>query len=268
MLDLNSTSPDATLAQPVPVALFISDLHLHEGLPLTTQAFFTFLRDQALKAQQLYLLGDVFEYWAGDDDIVTGYNQQVAGAIRRVSDAGVSVFWMAGNRDFLVGKGFAQATGATILPDPSVTTIAGQRIVLTHGDAQCTDDTSYMAFRAQVRQPGWQQTFLEMPLQKRKEIINGMRHESRQAQRNKSSDIMDVNANAIAALFNANGADTIIHGHTHRPARHTYQENGSVRIRYVLPDWDCDDEEKRGGWIAICDDATIRRYAVHGAELP
>lgn len=268
MHDLNSTLPvTATTAQPKPVALFISDLHLQDGLLHTTQAFFAFLRDHAIRAQQLYLLGDVFEYWAGDDDIATPYNRQVVDAIRHISDAGVDVFWMAGNRDFLAGSDFAQAAGATILPDPFVAMIAGRRLVLTHGDAQCTDDVSYMAFRAQVRQPAWQQAFLAMPLPKRKEIINGMRDASRQAQRVKSSDIMDVNAIAIASLFDATGAATIIHGHTHRPARHAYRENDVDRIRYVLPDWDCDDEPKRGGWIAIDDDGTIRRYGVDGVEI-
>ncbi len=236
-------------------------------MPRTTQAFFAFLRDQAIKAQQLYLLGDVFEYWAGDDDIATSYNQTVVNAIRQISDAGVNVFWMAGNRDFLVGHDFALATGVTILPDPFVTLIAGQRIVVTHGDAQCTDDISYMAFRAQVRQPEWRQMFLAMPLAKRKEIINGMRAESRQAQSNKSSDIMDVNANEIALLFETTGTATIIHGHTHRPTRHQYHNNDGDRTRYVLPDWDCDDEPKRGGWIAMYNNGTIKRYGIDGVEI-
>jgi UDP-2,3-diacylglucosamine hydrolase len=268
MQDLNPLlAASENTAQPAPVALFISDLHLQDRLPYTMQAFFAFLRDHAIKAQQLYLLGDVFEYWAGDDDMATPCNQQVIDAIRQLSNAGVAVFWMAGNRDFLVGHDFAQAAGATILPDPFVARIAGRQVVLTHGDAQCTDDVSYMAFRAQVRQSDWQQTFLAMPLAKRKEIIDGMRNDSRQAQRSKSSDIMDVNAQAIASLFDATGTATIIHGHTHRPAQHEYHENGVDHIRYVLPDWDCDTEPKRGGWIAMYDDGAIRRYGIDGAEL-
>ena len=138
----------AKKAQPETVALFVSDLHLQETMPRTTRAFFDFLRQHAIHAQQLYLLGDVFEYWAGDDDMATPYHQQVIGAIRAVSDAGVAVFWIAGNRDFLVGTGFAQASGLTLLPDPFVTTIAGQRVVLAHGDASavvrariCVPDT-------------------------------------------------------------------------------------------------------------------------------
>jgi UDP-2,3-diacylglucosamine hydrolase len=251
-------------AQAEPVALFVSDLHLQASLPRTTQAFLAFLRDRAGNAQQLYVLGDLFEYWAGDDDIVTPYNQQIVDALRRVSDAGVALFWIAGNRDFLIGDGFARATGATILPDPTVTTIAGQSLVLAHGDAQCTDDIAYMAFRAQVRDPTWQRDFLARPLAERKQIIEGLRSESRAAQRGKSYDIMDVNAAAIAALFQAAGTALMIHGHTHRPARHQSSDN---RVRYVLPDWDCDADVPRGGWIAIHADGAIKRQDVDGAEL-
>ncbi|MEN3364582.1 MAG: UDP-2,3-diacylglucosamine hydrolase [Burkholderiales bacterium] len=245
----------AHTAQPDPVALFVSDVHLKPSLPRTTQAFFDLLRGRARNAQQLYLLGDIFEYWAGDDDIVEPYNKQVLDAIRQVSDAGTAVFWMAGNRDFLVGDGFAKAAGLTLLPDPFVTTIAGLRITLVHGDEQCTDDAAYMAFRAQVRQPAWQQQFLAMPLVQRKAIIAGLRDESQKAQRTKSYDIMDVNAAAIGALFDDSGTSIMIHGHTHRPARHDYEG----RTRYVLPDWECDVEPQRGGWIELAADGTIRR---------
>lgn len=261
-----SAFPEKT-ARPEPVALFVSDLHLQESLPRTTQAFFTFLRDYATKAQQLYLLGDVFEYWSGDDAIVKPYNRRVVDAIRQVSDAGVSVFWTAGNRDFLVGENFARATGAVLLPDPFVANIAAQQIVLTHGDAQCTDDVPYMAFRAMVRDPDWQRAFLLQPLTQREKIIEGMRNESRQAQRGKSYDILDVNAAATASLFHATGTSVMIHGHTHRPARHEYRDNGAKCVRYVLPDWDCDADPKRGGWIAIGADGVIRRFGVDGSDL-
>lgn len=254
-------------AQPDMVALFISDLHLQASMPHTALAFFDFLRVHAMKAQQLYLLGDIFEYWAGDDDIATPFNQQVVNAIRHVSDAGVAVFWMAGNRDFLVGDAFADAAGATLLPDPLVTTIAGKKMILTHGDAQCTDDVAYMAFRAQVRQPDWQHAFLAMPLAKRKAIIEGLRKGSQEAQRAKSDDIMDVNTDAIASLFDASDAAIMIHGHTHRPARHEYHPNDSERVRYVLPDWDYESAPMRGGWIGIDLDGAIRRFGTDGNEL-
>jgi UDP-2,3-diacylglucosamine hydrolase len=252
----------AQTARPAPVGLFVSDVHLKPSLPRTTQAFLDLLRIRASNAQQLYLLGDIFEYWAGDDDIATPYNRQVIDAIRQLSDAGTAVFWIAGNRDFLVSDEFAKTSGATLLPDPYVTTIAGQRITLAHGDAQCTDDAAYMAFRAQVRQPAWQQAFLAQPLAQRKAIIEGLRNQSREAQRAKSYEIMDVNAGAIQSLFDATGTSIMIHGHTHRPARHDYSHDTTDRSRYVLPDWDCEAEPPRGGWIEIAGDGMIRQFSL------
>jgi UDP-2,3-diacylglucosamine hydrolase len=254
-------------AQSDQIALFVSDLHLQESQPRTTRAFFDFLSRHAMHAKQLYLLGDLFEYWAGDDDLANLYIDSVTNAIRRVAESGVKVFWIAGNRDFLVGKGFAEAAGLTLLPDPFVAVIAGQKITLTHGDAQCTDDVSYMTFRDQVRQPKWQQQFLALPLSRRKEIIDEIRNESRSAQRDKSMEIMDVNADAIASLFDSTGTSIIIHGHTHRPARHAYQNKDIVRTRYVLSDWECDSGTPRGGWIAVGSDGTIKRFEINGAEL-
>lgn len=265
MHESSMTPKPVQKAQPQTVALFVSDLHLQASLPRTTETFFDFLT-RAKKSQQLYLLGDIFEYWAGDDDMTTPYNRRVVDAIRDVSDSGVKVFWMAGNRDFLVGADFARASGAIILPDPFVATLAGQRLVLTHGDAQCTDDVAYMDFRAQVRQADWQQQFLAMPLVQRKAIIDGMRHESRAAQSAKSRDIMDVNAGAIAALFESSATSLMIHGHTHRPACHQYGKGNESRVRYVLPDWDCEGEPIRGGWIALENDGTIKRYDAAGTE--
>jgi len=256
---------NGTKAQSDQIALFVSDLHLQESHPRTAQAFFDFLKQHAVHADQLYLLGDLFEYWAGDDDLVTPFNKRIADALRAVSDAGVEIFWIAGNRDFLVSDGFASSTGVRLLPDPSVVTLAGQKIVLAHGDAQCTDDTSYMAFRAQVRQPEWQKQFLAQPLQQRKAIIAGMRTESRSAQQTKSMEIMDVNASAIHALFDATGTSIMIHGHTHRPARHDYKD--MARVRYVLSDWEFDTEKPRGGWIAVGSDGIVRRFGLDGIEI-
>lgn len=262
-----TASHQASKAQPETVALFVSDVHLHESLPKTTKAFLDFLQNHARHARQLYLLGDLFEYWAGDDDLDTPYNRQIADALQAVSAAGAEVFWIAGNRDFLVGAAFAKAIGATLLPDPYVTTIAGRKVALAHGDALCTDDTGYMAFRAQVRQPQWQNEFLAMPLAKRKAIIAGMRDQSRAAQREKSYEIMDVNAAAVEDLFDATGSALLIHGHTHRPARHSHPAQSGERLRYVLADWDCDTEAPRGGWIALTADGTLRRIGLDGLEL-
>jgi UDP-2,3-diacylglucosamine hydrolase len=253
-------------AQPKTVALFISDLHLTQLRPKTTQAFLNFLATQAMKARKLYLLGDVFEYWAGDDDISEPYNQKIIKAIRQVSDAGIDVFWIAGNRDFLAGHDFARASGVKILSEPFDATIAGQRIILLHGDAQCTDDQAYMDFRSEVRTPEWQKKFLSMPLLRRKQIIEELRTNSRKEQMAKSSGIMDVNKNAISSLFDTTGASIMIHGHTHRPARHEYQQGAKTYVRFVLPDWELDTEPVRGGWIAICNEGTIQQIRVDGSE--
>ncbi|UTY60111.1 UDP-2,3-diacylglucosamine diphosphatase [Massilia sp. erpn] len=244
--------------------LLISDLHLQPAQPAITEAFHRFLREQAPAARQLYLLGDLFEYWAGDDDLQEPFHQQIVDALRRLSDAGVEVFWIAGNRDFLVGSAFAAAAGLTLLPETWVIEAAGQRIVLVHGDAQCTDDIKYMEFRAQVRQPAWQQQFLAMPLAQRKAIIAGLRESSRQEHGNKTYEIMDVTPQAIRTVFEQTGASVMIHGHTHRPALHRLE--GGLR-RYVLPDWEPASTPPRGGWIAIGDDGAITRHALDGSIL-
>lgn len=236
-----------------PFALFISDLHLQVSHPRTLDAFLRFLAERAVHAEQLYLLGDIFEYWAGDDDLADPFHQQIIGAIRAVADAGTAVFWIAGNRDFLVGPGFADAAGLSILQEPHVIEAGTRRIALVHGDAQCTLDTKYMAFRAQVRDPAWQAHFLGMPLAQRKGIIAGLREGSREAHTGKSYDTMDVTPAAVAELFDTLDADVIIHGHTHRPAVHAY----GAKLRYVLPDWELDDAPHRGGWIALYPDGTI-----------
>jgi UDP-2,3-diacylglucosamine hydrolase len=246
------------------LALFISDLHLHAAHPETCDAFFAFLRERAMASSALYLLGDIFEYWAGDDDLSDPLHQAIAGAIRAVSEAGVAVYWIAGNRDFLAGSAFAAAAGLQLLDEPHLIDVAGQRVVLVHGDAQCTDDLNYMAFRQQVRDPAWQRQFLAMPLAQRMAIIAGMRQGSKQAHSTKSAEIMDVNPAAVRALHESSGADIIIHGHTHRPALHLEGD----RRRYVLPDWEPLSEPPRGGWIAISSGGAITRHDLDGKTLP
>jgi UDP-2,3-diacylglucosamine hydrolase len=246
-----------------PDALLISDLHLQVGHPRTSEAFFDFLATRAIAARQLYVLGDLFEYWAGDDDLEEPFHLRVANALRALSDTGVAIFWIAGNRDFLVGERLAKAAGMTLLNEPHVALLGGRPVVLLHGDAECTADEKYMAFRTMVRAPDWQAQFLAMPLAQRKAIIAGMRQNSRADQGAKSVDIMDVAPEAIARVFIDSGCDVMIHGHTHRPAVHAV---GATR-RYVLPDWDLDTDAARGGWIAVDDDGTIRRYDPDGIEL-
>lgn len=242
------------------LALFISDLHLQPSHPHTAAAFYAFLQERAMASQELYLLGDLFEYWAGDDDLSDPFHTIVAEAIRAVSDAGVRVYWIAGNRDFLVGQQFAAAAGLTLLDEPHVAEIGGNRVVLVHGDAQCTGDLKYMAFRAQVRDPAWQAQFLAMPLAQRKGIIAGMREGSKAAHATKSYELMDVAPAAVDELHAAAGSDIIIHGHTHRPALHI----DGARRRYVLPDWEPDSEPPRGGWISVTSDGAINRFDLDG----
>ena len=242
------------------LALFISDLHLQPSHPHTRAAFFAFLEERAMASQALYLLGDLFEYWAGDDDLNEPFHETIVQALRKVSDAGVAIYWIAGNRDFLVGAGFAAAAGLTLLAEPHVAEIGGRRITLVHGDAQCTGDINYMAFRAQVRDPAWQAQFLAMPLAQRKAIIAGMREGSRAAHGSKSYEIMDVTPQAVSELYAATASDTIIHGHTHRPALHL--DGGKRRF-----DWEPDDLPPRGGWIAATSDGAITRYDLDGKEL-
>ena len=244
-------------------ALFISDLHLQPAHPATTSAFYDFLERHARHAQQLYLLGDLFEYWAGDDDIADPFHAELVAALRAVSDGGVSVYWIAGNRDFLVGASFAEAAKLTLLPETWVADIGPQKVVILHGDAQCTQDTKYMEFRAMVRQPAWQQQFTAMPLAQRKAIIAGLRADSRKEQGGKSAEIMDVTPEAIAEVFAQTGADVMIHGHTHRPALHHIDG----KRRYVLPDWEPDASPPRGGWIAIDSDGMITRHDLNGAVI-
>ncbi len=274
--------PSFTPLASAPLALFISDLHLQGSQPRTLAAFFTFLQQYGSKTESLYLLGDLFEYWAGDDDITDPCNHGVVKALRALSNAGVKLYWMAGNRDFLIGPAFARATGAQILSEPHIAEFPGLgqqqnkqdntlRITLVHGDAECTDDVGYMAFRAKVRNPAWQQQFLSMPLSQRKTIIEGMRQGSREQQREKSMAMMDVNTSAIDALFQQTGTSVLIHGHTHRPDIHQHgADSGHVRnVRHVLPDWDYDGETQpvRGGFVALGVDGQLRHYNANGEPI-
>jgi UDP-2,3-diacylglucosamine hydrolase len=250
-LSMTTAKSDSSISanpQVKDLAFFVSDVHLSNALPHTTECFLSFLHTHAINAEHVYLLGDLFEYWAGDDDCEDSFNQRIIKAFRELSDIGVKLFWIAGNRDFLVGENFAKKTGVQLLPDPSQIHLAGHHFIISHGDALCTDDTSYMTFRAMVRQPEWQSVFLSRPLAERKAIIFNMRKASNAEQQNKSMEIMDVNLHAVNALLQQYPSSALIHGHTHRNATHQ-EEYG---MRYVLPDWDCDqDANKRGGWLRL-----------------
>ena len=242
-------------------ALFISDLHLQPALPETTRAFLDFLKTQGQQTERLYILGDLFEYWAGDDDMDSEYLKTVVGALRALADSGTAVFWICGNRDFLTGDRFIEATGAQALSEPAVIDLAGKKIALVHGDAQCTDDQAYMQFRTMVRNPLWQKQFLGMPLAQRKALIAGMREDSQKGNREKSMQMMDVNAAAIDALFTQTGATVLIHGHTHHPGDHVHRPNNIDCTRMVLSDWNLDAEPKRGDWIELTPDGALIRHS-------
>lgn len=216
--------------------LFISDLHLCEERPATIQAFLAFLRGPAREAITLYILGDLFEYWAGDDDDAP-LNRRIAEALAELAERGSRIFFLPGNRDFLLASRFACAARLTLLPDPTKIELEGRPLLLSHGDALCTDDIAYQSYRRQVRDPAWQQGFLDRPLAERKQFIEQLRNQSTAAKAQKTREIMDVNPDAVTALLREHGRPTLIHGHTHRPAHHVHVVDGQRCERWVLSDW-------------------------------
>ncbi|MGM1051352.1 MAG: UDP-2,3-diacylglucosamine diphosphatase [Pseudomonadota bacterium] len=224
----------------------ISDLHLHPGAPEITDGFLHWLEASARGCEALYLLGDSFETWIGDDllDLAgrdpTGHAdlaEGVARALRRLADEGTAVFLMHGNRDFLLGSRFAKQAGATLLADPSVVTLGGKRVLLMHGDSLCTLDTAYQAFRAQARSPLWQAQVLSMPLPERIALARQLREQSGEANSSKAEEIMDVTPAEVVKAMAEQRVTTLIHGHTHRPAVHELEVDGQPARRFVLGDW-------------------------------
>ena len=220
-----------------PHSLFISDLHLCASRPAITEAFLNFLKTSAKQAEKLFILGDLFEYWTGDDDLSHPDHQNIIQALKILSQH-TAIYFIHGNRDFLIGEDFAKATGATILPDPSEVNLYGHRVLLSHGDGLCTDDVEYQAFKKLVRSQDWQTKFLGQPLSQRKAQVEELRKKSEQEKSYKSSMIMDVNAQAIATFLETfNYPALFIHGHTHRPAVHQLNLADHHCIRIVLGDW-------------------------------
>ncbi|MCU7958710.1 MAG: UDP-2,3-diacylglucosamine diphosphatase [gamma proteobacterium symbiont of Bathyaustriella thionipta] len=213
--------------------IFISDLHLCDEQAQTLDFFLHFLARQASQVDELYILGDLFDSWIGDDNRAAPI-PQVVKALQALGKQNTRLFLMHGNRDFLMGKAFCRATGAQLLQDPHCLQLQSCKILLMHGDLLCTDDVPYQQFRAQIRQPAFIQDFLSRPLQERAAIARQYRQKSMAAQPEKSGDIMDVNENAVRDVLQQYAADILIHGHTHRPAVH---EDEQQRIRYVLSDW-------------------------------
>jgi len=216
--------------------LFIADLHLHTEEPAITAGFLRFLRGEARCADALYILGDLFEAWIGDDS-PEPLNREIAKEIKALVDSGVPCFFIHGNRDFLLGKRFARESGMTLLPEEQCLGLYGRKVLIMHGDTLCTDDPGYLAFRAKVHQPWLQTLFLALPLFIRRRIAAKMRDDSKNANSHKSMEIMDVNAHAVVEVMEKHQVQWLIHGHTHRPAVHELTANEKPAFRVVLGAW-------------------------------
>jgi UDP-2,3-diacylglucosamine hydrolase len=217
--------------------LFISDLHLSQARPTLVAAFHAFIRGPARSAAALYVLGDLFDVWLGDDQLREPLAAGVASALAELPASGVPVYLQCGNRDFLLGERFAQACGATLMPDMVVHDLYGTPTLLMHGDLLCTDDVEYQRFRAYRQDPKRRQRFLARPYFVRRAIAAVMRFGSRRATAAKREQIMDVNAGAVVAAMREHRVTRLIHGHTHRPARHEVLVDGRSCERWVLADW-------------------------------
>lgn len=217
--------------------LFISDLHLEESRPDITRAFLTFLQERAAKAKALYILGDFFEAWIGDDEH-TPLQEEIAAALKQISDGGTRVFVMHGNRDFLLGQDYCQRIGATLLDDPTVIDLYGTPTLLMHGDSLCTGDVEYQKFRAGMRNSKTQQMLLARPLKDRQLMARQLRELSMAKNKGKTAAIMDVTAEEVVRVMEQHQVPLLIHGHTHRPARHPLHVSGKPAERIVLGDWD------------------------------
>lgn len=216
--------------------LFISDLHLEADRPDITEQFLAFLAGEARDAERLYILGDLFEVWLGDDD-PTELPARVRTALRELVDAGTPCAFMHGNRDFLVGETFAGQTGCELLDEHTVVELYGERVLLMHGDLLCTDDVEYLRFRAMVRNPAWQQQMLALPFEQRVQLARGMREQTAEAAAGKDAQIMDVNQGAVEQTMREKGVSMLLHGHTHRPNVHTFALDDADATRIVLGDW-------------------------------
>jgi UDP-2,3-diacylglucosamine hydrolase len=221
--------------------LFISDLHLDAERPQVTELFGRFLRDEARGADALYILGDLFEAWVGDDD-PSETGAFVARELKALSESGVPVYFIRGNRDFLLGNDYARRAGMTLLPDPAVVLLYGRPTLIMHGDTLCTGDTAYQQFRAQVRNPAWQQQFLSQPLAARVAFAQQARaaskaHQAGLQDKGAMETITDVTPTTVDATLSRFGIERMIHGHTHRPAIHDLAIDGRAHQRIVLGDW-------------------------------
>jgi UDP-2,3-diacylglucosamine hydrolase len=233
---------------------FVSDLHLRAERPDLSGRFFSFLEDTAnRRIGALFILGDLFEYWIGDDDLDDTFNQSVASQLRQLVTSGTRVFFLAGNRDFLIGPRFAAETGIELLPNMEKVGAGGTATLLLHGDTLCTDDLPYQEFRRLVRSDTWQQKFLGRSLTERRAEVARLRQRSAEAMEAKTAAIMDVNAEAVVAAFAQSACRRMIHGHTHRPGHHHLAAAPDCE-RWVLSDWELD----RGDALEV-DGTGVRR---------
>ena len=242
-------------------ALFISDLHLNISDQSTYTAFSTFLSDTAPQYQALYILGDLFDFWIGDDDLDTPFHQRVTQQLAALANKGIQVFFMPGNRDFLIGKRFAQTAHLTLLSDPTLASIAGETFLLTHGDALCTEDKGYMRLRTVIRNSFIKWLFLLLPYRLRRKIARNIQQTGREKQQRIFLHYpyqLDVTESAIQKLLNTQNILTLIHGHTHRPAQHRYSDN---KVRWVLPDW----ANGQGGYLMVNEEETVLKTLKHQA---
>lgn len=216
--------------------LFISDLHLDPSRPAVTQAFCSFLANAARESSSLYILGDLFEYWIGDDQPKFGV-ESVIFELKVLTDSGVPVFFICGNRDFLLGSDFAASTGIELLDDEVVVDLFGTRTVILHGDTLCTDDVDYLSLRSMLRNEAWQSEFLGLSIENRVKQAQALRDQSQKETKAKSEYITDVNQQAVEECMSRHAVSRMIHGHTHRPAVHEFELSGEAAQRVVLGDW-------------------------------
>lgn len=240
--------------------LFIADLHLDPSRPDITRTLINLLNGRAREAEALFILGDLFEAWIGDDAPAPPA-EPVAAALHQLSSSGVPIYFMVGNRDFLLGESFCRACGMRLLTEPVTVDLYGTPTVILHGDSLCTDDAEYQQFRAMVRNPEWQQAFLAKPLDERLAMARQAREQSREHTGKSSQAIMDVNQQAVDACFKDSGATRMIHGHTHRPAVHQLP---GQRQRIVLGDWD-----QQGSLLAVTPAGTrLEHFALAEGSAP
>ena len=226
--------------------LFVSDLHLEAERPDITRAFLHFLEQRASQAEALYILGDFFEVWIGDDGM-DEFQRSIAAALRRLSASGTRIYLMHGNRDFLIGRRFCREAGCQLLREGSVVELYGKRVLLLHGDSLCTRDASYQRLRKRLRNPLSLWLLRNLPLSTRRKLARKLRDASRMRTREKAAEIVDVTPEAVPQVMAAHGVHTLIHGHTHRPAVHQLQIGGQHAQRIVLGDWD------HQGWVLVVD---------------